>query len=109
MARKIDQEIERLSELREAPRESAAAALRKALGDRVALVAAKAAKMAAEMELRELAPDLVRAFDRLFEKAVERDPQCWGKNAIAKALANLEYQESAPFLRGMRHVQMEAS
>src|SRR5438067_9944158 len=109
MARKIEQEIERLNELRQAPREAAAAGLRKALGDRVNLVAAKAAKLAAEMEMRELAPDLVRAFDRLFERAAERDPQCWGKNAIAKALVDLDYRESAPFVHGMRHVQMEAS
>jgi len=52
---------------------------------------------------------LVRAFDRLFERAAEKDPQCWGKNAIAKALVDLDYRESAPFLRGIRHVQMEAS
>lgn len=109
MARKIDQEIERLSLLREAPRNEAAAALRKALGDRINLVAAKAARMAAELNLRELAPDLLRAFDRLFENATEKDPQCWGKNAIAKALVDLDHRESAPFVRGMRHVQMESS
>jgi len=107
--RKIEQDIERLSALREAGRPEAAAALRKALGDRVNLVAAKAAKMAAELELRELVPDLVRAFDRLFEDATERDPQCWAKNAIAKALVDLDHRDSPPFVRGMRHVQMESS
>ena len=107
--RKIDQEIEKLNLLREAPRPEAAAALRKTLGDRVNVVVAKAAKMAAELDLRELVPDLLRAFDRLFEKPVERDPQCWGKNALAKALVDLDHRESAPFLRGMRHVQMEPS
>jgi hypothetical protein len=54
-----------------------------------------------------LIPDLVRAFDRLFEKPVERDPQCWGKNAIAITLRDLGYQSSEPFLRGLRHIQME--
>ena len=109
MARKIEQEIERLNLLREAPREQAVAALRKALGDRVNLVAAKAAKMAGELDLRELTPDLLRAFDRFLDHAAERDPQCWGKNAIAQALVSLDHRDSAPFLRGVRHVQMEAS
>ena len=48
-------------------------------------------------------PDLLRAFDRLFEKPAEKDPQCWGKNAIAVALRDLGYQSSEPFLRGLRH------
>jgi len=105
--RRIEPEIERLTLLREAPREEAAAALRKALADRVNLVVAKAAKLAAELTLRDLVPDLLRAFDRLFLRPAESDAQCWGKNAIAKALVELDHRESAPFLRGMRHVQME--
>ena len=68
---------------------------------------AKGAKVAARLQMRELVPDLLQAFDRLFEKPLERDPQCWGKNAIAKALTDLDHRESAPFLRGSRHVQME--
>ncbi len=106
--RRIEDEIERLSRLRDAgPGAASAAAVRKALGDRVGLVVAKAAKIAAELQMREVLPELVAAFDRLFDKPLERDPQCWGKNAIAKALSNLDYRESAPFLRGSRHVQME--
>ena len=105
--RKIDVEIEQLGTLRTAPPDQALPALRKALADRVSLVAAKAAKVAAERQFRELIPDLLRAFDRLFEKPVERDPQCWGKIAIANTLRDLDYNESAPYLRGARHVQME--
>lgn len=107
--RKVEEDLERLSELRPAEPAIAVPALRKALGDRVNLVVAKAAKIAAEKELRELTPDLLRAFDRLLENAVERDQQCWGKNAIATALKDLGHRESAPFLRGMRHIQMEPS
>jgi HEAT repeat protein len=106
--RKVEDEIERLIGLRDGSPENALAPLRKALGDRVNLVAAKAAKLAGEMHLADLVPDLLRAFDRLMEKAAERDPQCWGKNAIATALKDLDHRESAVFLRGMRHVQMEA-
>jgi len=105
--RKVEQEIERLSRLRDAPDGEAAPALAKALGDRVNLMAAKAARIAGEKRLAGLVPDLLRAFDRLFENAAQRDPQCWGKNAIAQALVALEYRESAPYARGARHVQME--
>ena len=96
-----------MSALRDAPAGEAVPALRKALTDRVNLVIAKSAKIAAERGFRELIPDLLTAFDRLFENGADRDPQCWGKNALAAALRDLEHRESAPFLRGARHVQME--
>jgi hypothetical protein len=106
--RRVEEEVERLSRLREdGPGPATTAALRKALAGRVGLIAAKAAKIAAELRIVEVIPDLVAAFDRFFEKPAERDPQCWGKNAIAKALTELDYRQSAPFLRGARHVQME--
>jgi hypothetical protein len=106
--RKVEEQIDSLSRLREdGPGAAAAAAVRKALRDRVGLVVAKAAKVAAELLLREVIPDLIEAFDRLFEDATHRDPQCWGKNAIARALTDLDYRQGAPYLRGARHVQME--
>jgi hypothetical protein len=108
MARRlVEEEIEALNRLRESPPADAVPALRQALADRVNLIVAKAAKIAAEQQLRDLLPDLLRAFDRLFEKAVARDPQCWAKNAISQALVAMEHREPAPFLRGLRHVQME--
>jgi hypothetical protein len=106
--RDVEAVVERIGLLRDVSAAEAVAGLRKALGDRVNLVVAKAAKIAAERQLRELIPDLLTVFERLFEDAVERDTQCWGKNAIAKALTELDYRESAPYLRGRRHVQMEA-
>jgi len=105
--RRIEDVLERMSALREAPPVEAVPALRRFLGDRVNVVAAKAARIAAERQMKELIPDLLAAFARLFDNPVERDPQCWGKNAIAAALRDLEHGESAPFLRGMRHIQME--
>lgn len=106
--RKVEEEIERLAALcREGPSPAALAVLRKALADRVNLMVAKAARLAGESHMAELLPNLLAAFDRLMEKPVERDPQCWGKNAIAAALVALDYRESPPFLRGARHVQME--
>jgi hypothetical protein len=105
--RNIEAEIQRLNEAKTLPPAPAAAMLRKALSDRVNLVVAKAAKLAGESDLRELLPDLRRAFERLMEDGAARDPQCWGKNALAKSLSDLECQDAAPFLAGMRCVQME--
>jgi HEAT repeat protein len=106
--RDVEAAVRSVSALRDVSPERAAAELRAALADRVNLVAAKAAAIAAELQLRDLAPDLLGAFDRLFVKPVERDPQCWGKNAIARALVDLGHREHSPFLLGARHVQLEA-
>ena len=106
--RKVEEQIDTLSRLQEdGPEPATVTAVRKALRDRVGLVVAKAAKVAASLQLREVIPELLEAFDRLFEDATHRDPQCWGKNAIAKALGELDYRQGAPYLRGARHVQME--
>lgn len=88
--------------------EEAVGALRKALTHRVNLVAAKAASTATLLAARVLIPDLEAAFDRLLPKGAESDPQCWAKNALAKALKELEFDESPIFLRGLQHKQLEA-
>ncbi len=106
--RRVEAEVEALEQLCASAGAEAAAALKKGLADKVSLVAAKAAKLTASLQLRELIPDLIRAFDRLLEDGAARDPQCWGKNAIARALTELEHRESAVYLRGARHVQLEA-
>jgi HEAT repeat protein len=106
-SRRIEEQLEALSRLRGISPADAAPALRKALADRVNLVAAKAANIAADLPAPELVPDLLRAFDRLFEDHVKRDPQCWGKNAIARALKDLGHRESPAFLRGAVHIQLE--
>lgn len=78
--------------------------LKKGLGDKVNLVVAKAAQISGELNAIDLIPDLKSAFARMFET---KDQQCWAKNALAQALKDLGVQESAVFLRGIRHVQME--
>lgn len=50
---------------------------------------------------------LPAAFERLMQSAGERDPQCRGKTAVAKALRRAEAQAEEVFLAGVRHVQME--
>jgi HEAT repeat protein len=106
-SRRIEDQLDRLSALSDTSPEEAQAALAKALENRVSLVIAKAAKVSARLQMHALIPHLCRAFERLMEKAVERDPQCWGKNAIAQALVDLDHRDSAPFLQGLRLVQME--
>jgi len=76
--------------------------LRKALANRN-----KAADLVGELRLAELVPELLSAFDRFFTNPIKTDPQCWAKNALSRALAQLECQDPAVFLRGMRHTQPE--
>ena len=105
--RRIEDQLDALSSLRGSSAAVAVPALRKGLNDRVNLVAAKAANVAASLPAPELVPDLLRAFDRLFNDPVKTDPQCWGKNAIALALRELGHRDSAAFLRGAVHIQLE--
>jgi HEAT repeat protein len=49
----------------------------------------------------------VAAFDRFFDNPAKSDPQCWAKNALAKALKDLGHTGAEVFLRGIAHFQME--
>ena len=106
--RQFEQQIAALDTLREAPEEARVDPIRKALTHKNNFITAKGADLAREFNLRNLTPDLLQAFDRFFENPEKTDPQCWAKNAISRALAAFELQESDVFLRGMRHVQLEA-
>ncbi len=79
----------------------------KALIHRNNYVVAKAADLVRDLNLAELVPQLLIAFDRFFTDPVKTDPQCWAKNALSRALATLECQDAAVYLRGMRHIQLE--
>src|SRR4030095_2407206 len=108
---KIEERLEGLRQLRSSATTGggphAMPALRKALSDRSNLIAAESAKISADLICSELIPDLLAALARLFEDPVKTDPKCWGKTAIIRALAKLDYSESPPFLRASRHIQME--
>lgn len=104
---KFEEQISALDGLRRQTEEVRAAALRTALAHRNNFLVAKAADIARECQMTTLTPDLVQAFLRFFENSEKRDPQCWAKNALSRALAALEYQEVEVFLQGMRHIQME--
>jgi hypothetical protein len=82
-------------------------ALRKALKDRSNYVVAKAAAIVATLGLNQLIPDLLAAYLRFFSDPAKTDPQCWAKDALCKALGDLGHEDSATYLRGLQHVQME--
>ena len=106
--RAFEAQIAALDTLREAPQESRTEPLRKALTEHNNFIVAKAADLAREFGLTALTPDLLKSFDRFFENPEKSDPQCWAKNAISRTLAAFEVQDPEIFLRGMRHIQLEA-
>jgi HEAT repeat protein len=106
---RVERRLEQLKTLQSAGcPDDAISELRAALNDRVNVIVAKAAALAELWQQTVLLPELLRAFERLFVRTPESDPQCWGKNAIAKALKNLGCAESAIFLRGLHHRQWES-
>lgn len=106
----FDRKLEELSALRSDPASpEALAQLRKALGDRSNFIVSKAAALVEELGLRDLLPDLLKAYDRFFQDPIKTDPQCWAKNAIAKALLTLEFEGPEAYIRGHRYVQPEPS
>jgi hypothetical protein len=100
----LDRKMQMLETLRAAP---SVDPLRKALHDRSNYFVSKTAALLADLGLQDLIPDLVQAFDRFMIDPVKSDPQCWAKNAIAKALKDLGYSDAAFFLCGIKHIQLE--
>lgn len=84
-------------------RETLAEALRKAPSAAVA----RAARLARDRQIEELRDDLCDSFARFFVEPLRRDAGCLAKTAIAEALVRLEHADPAPFLRGIRWVQLE--
>lgn len=86
---------------------AAADPLRKALRDRNNYVVARAASVAGDLQVADLIPDLLQAFDRFFVDPLKSDPQCLAKNALAAALRDLAYHVADPYIRGITHIQLE--
>jgi hypothetical protein len=105
--RNFDAELAALEALRDQPSQIAEPGLAKALGVRNNFLVAKAAGVTLHHRLTRLTPQLIAAFPRFLENAAKSDPQCWAKNALAKALAAFEFQEPDIFISGMRHIQLE--
>jgi hypothetical protein len=110
MAKKnFDQQLAALEGLRQQPPSaSSGEAVRKGLANANNYIVSKAAQIAEEQGATALIPDLLSCLDRFYVNASKTDPQCWAKNALISALAGLGHFDSAVYLRGLRHVQMEA-
>jgi len=104
--RKLEERLAELHRLDPAAA-GAAAQLRDALRAKTGILVAAAAKIVGEHALVDLAGELAPAYERLVERAVERDPGCRGKVAIARALHALDRWEEAVFAGGVRYVQRE--
>jgi hypothetical protein len=72
-------------------------------------VVAKAAKLAADLELHDVHAELITAFHRFMKDAATTDRGCAAKTEIVRTLEILGIPEADVFLAGLRHVQMEGS
>lgn len=102
--RRLDDELAAAEALLRVPDQ---AGLARALAHRSGHVVAAAARAVAAQRAEAHLPALLAALDRLYEDPVERDPQCRGKLSCIEALDQLGHGDGGPFLRAVRHVQME--
>ncbi len=106
----VEKALNALSELRHTNSpETVSKELRAYLANRSNLVVAKAAKIAGELHATELISELVAAFERLMKDPQKLDKRCAAVTEIVGALYEMDYCEPEVYLRGLRHVQMEAS
>jgi hypothetical protein len=106
--RAFDEQMEALEALSGHPLDSDGIVLvKKSLANRSNFLVAKAARLAEDNHLAVLLPDLIAAFRRFFINGEKIDPQCWAKNALSRALQNLECRDKDIFLRGLNYRQME--
>jgi HEAT repeat protein len=105
--RSFDDKRARIAALAAERPATAAAELRRFLADKNGYLVGEAAKVAAELALRELVPDLCAAFSRLLDDAVKVDRGCTGKNRVIEALLSFDAHEPDVYLAGLRHVQRE--
>jgi HEAT repeats len=84
-------------------------AFTKALAAKSNLIVAKAARLIGNAQWIELNPEMVAAFNRMIAKGAAVDKACAAMIAIARALVQSDFDAPDLFLRGINHVQMEAS
>lgn len=107
-SRKLEDLMATLSQVHADPAsETGLTVLRQVLGSKYSVAVAQAARLISQFELNMLTSDLVSAFDRFLVKAVENDPGCRAKQAIAETLYRFNYSDETLFLKGIRHIQKE--
>jgi HEAT repeat protein len=103
-----DAKLAKLSEFNSLPdRPGQLDLVRSALADRSSRVVAKAATLCGEHSLRETTSELKAAYGRFLVDPVKRDPQCMAKQAIVRALVDLDCGDVEFFLEGIRYRQLE--
>ncbi len=106
----MQQALERLGELRHAAlTDQIISEIRHGLQNRSNLVIAKAAKVAGELRTTALVSDLVASFHKLMADPLRLDKRCAALTEIVTALYELDCDDPAPYLIGLRHIQMEGS
>jgi HEAT repeat protein len=104
----LEQRLRALDEIRNDPSApESAERLRQALAARESFLVARAAALAAELQLAGLAPDLEASLARWMAPDPKRDPVCRAKVALVRALGDLERHPVELLAAGMRLVQME--
>ena len=59
--------------------------------------------------MAQLIPELIAAFDRFMTNPAQLDKRCAAVTEIVGALYEMDYREPEIYLRGLRHIQKEAS
>jgi hypothetical protein len=105
----IEGALNAIGELRGSSSERLTQELPKYLKHRSNLVVAKAAKLAGELRVSQIVPDLVNAFDRLMKDPAKLDERGAALTEIVAALYELDYLEPNLYRQSLRHVQREGS
>ena len=106
----IERALDRLGELRSAEAsDSVVEEIRGFLSNRSNLVIAKAARVVRELRIAVLVPEMLAAFDKLMTNAPKLDKRCTATTELLTALYEMDYDDAAPYLKGLKHVQLEAS
>jgi HEAT repeat protein len=105
----FDDKLARIRALGTQPPAAVVPELRRFLTDANGYLVGEAAKIAAELELRQLIPDLATAFTRLIGLSATSDKGCHGKKRLVEALLAFDADAPEVYLAGLRHVQHEPS
>jgi HEAT repeat protein len=107
-ARRLEVVLQQADALRYAPAgPETEAAIRAALAHRSGLVVAAATRAAVTHRCMALQPAMLAALDALYQDPVACDAKCHGKLALITAIDGFGHADADPFLRAVRHVQME--
>ncbi|MEM7166866.1 MAG: HEAT repeat domain-containing protein [Planctomycetota bacterium] len=107
---RVEAQLTKLSRLRkEPPGAITTETLVAGLQSRNNLIVARAATVAAELNQHDLEGELETAFQRFLVDPIKTDQRCLAKQALARAIVDMELPATEVLLLGAHHVQMEPS